>query len=360
MSQLNQHIGACRFVYNWGLERKIKSYELEGKSVSRFDLNKEIVHELKPEYPWLKEVNSQSLQGAITNLESAFTKFFREKTGFPNFKSKKNATQSFSVPQHYVVDFDTNRIKLPKIGWVKAILHRRFEGDLKTATVSMTRTGKYFISILVDDGKELPKPEPFDYESTVGIDVGITHFATLSTGEKIENPKHLKNSLGRLKVLQRRLSRTKKGSNNREKARLKLAKQHEKIANQRRDFLHKTSHRLASENQAIATETLNVKGMMKNHHLAMAISDVSWSEFFRQLEYKAAWYGKTMLTIGQFQPSTKICSVCGTVVQGLTLADREWSCQECGTVHDRDINAAINIKKFALQDQNIITLGQRG
>ena len=259
-----------------------------------------------------------------------------------------------------MVDFDNNKVKLPKIGWIKAVLHRKFEGVLKTATVSMTRTGKYFISILVDDGKDLPEKEPFDDESAVGVDVGIAHFATLSTGEKIENPRHLKNSLARLKVLQRRLSRTKKGSNNREKARRKVAKLHEKIANQRSDFLHKVSHKLVSENQAIAIETLNVQGMMKNHHLAQAILDVSWYEFFRQLTYKAEWYGKVILTIGQFQPSTKICSACGEVVNGLTLADREWTCSKCGTVHDRDINAAINIKKFALQDQNIITLGQRG
>lgn len=349
----SKHIGACRFIYNWALENKIKSYEAEGKSVSRFTLNK-MLPNLKKEHDWLKEVNSQSLQGATLNLENAFTKFFREKRGFPKFKSKKNPVQSFSVPQHYKVDFENNKIKIPKIGWVKTKLHRRYEGIEKTATISRTSTGKFYISILVDDEREYPKKEILNDTSTIGVDVGIKDFAVLSNGEKFDNPKYLKNSMQRMKVLQKRLSRKQKGSKNREKAKLAVAKLHERISNQRNDFQHKLSFKMISENQAIALETLNVNGMLKNHCLAQHIGDASWSSFVTKLEYKAEWYGKTILRIGQFEPSTKICSVCGYYNNELTLADREWDCPDCKSKHDRDINAAINIKKFALDKQNLI------
>lgn len=359
VEQFVQHFGAVRFVYNWSLEQKIKVYETEKKTLSRFDLNK-MLPTIKNENEWLKSVNAQSLQEANIDLESAFTKFFREKKGFPNFKSRKNPVQSFHVPQHYKVDFENNVIALPKIGSVKAILHRTFEGKLKTATVSMNNTGQFHISILVDDEKELPTKQPFDEQTTIGVDVGLKHFATLSNGTKIDNPKHLHNSSKKLSVLQRRLSRKQKGSRNRNKARKVVAKQHLKIANQRKDFLHKLTSKLIRENQAIAVETLNVSGMMKNHCLAKSISDVSWSEFFRQLEYKAEWYGKTLLKIGQFEPSTKICSVCGYYNHEITLSVREWKCPECNAVHDRDINAAKNIKTFALQKQNLLTVGTTG
>jgi len=348
-----KHFGACRFVYNWSLEQKINVYETDKTSLSCYDLNK-MLPNLKKENEWLKEVNAQSLQQTQKHLDSAFKRFFREKKGFPKFKSRKNPVQSFSVPQNYKVDFNNNRVKLPKIGWVKTKLSRTFEGILKTATVSMTTTGKFFISILVEDSKETPEKEPFEYDSTIGIDVGIKHFATLSDGTKIDNPKFLKNNLQRLKVLQKRLNRKQKGSKNRDKARKKVALQHEKITNQRKDFLHKLTTKLVRENQAIAVETLNVSGMMKNHHIAQAIGDVSWYEFFRQLEYKCEWYGKTLLYIGQFEPSSKICNACGYYKHDMTLATRAWQCPQCGRYHDRDTNAAINIKKFALQDQNLI------
>ncbi len=348
-----KHFGACRFVYNWSLEQKIKAYETDKKILTRFDLNS-MLPDLKKEFEWMKEVNSQSLQEANKRLDSAFKRFFREKRGFPKFKSRKNPIQSFQVPQNYIVDFDTNQIRLPKIGWVKTTLHRMFEGILKTATVSMAATGKFFISILVEDGRETPEKESFGYDSTIGLDVGIADFVTMSDGTKIDNPKFLRDSIQRLKLLQRRESRKKKGSKNRDKAKYRVTKQHEKIANRRKDFLHKLTTKLVSENQAIAVETLNVSGMMKNHHLAQAIGDVSWSEFFRQLEYKCEWRGKTLLRIGQFEPSSKICSVCGSINSGLELSDRKWTCAECGTLHDRDVNASINIKKFALQDQNLI------
>lgn len=353
--QLNQHIGSCRFVYNWALDQKTKTYEQTGKSISRFDLNK-LIPTLKVQNPWLGEVNSQSLQGMTKQVESAFTRFFRENKGFPNFKSKKNPMQSFPVSQHYSVDFENSIVKLPKIGDVKAVLHKKFEGELKTATVSKSSTGKYYISILVENNNELPAKQELTHSTTIGVDVGIKDFAVLSTGEKIANPKYLKNSLKRLKVLQRRVSKKVKGSKNRAKAKQRLAVLHEKITNQRNDFQSKLSFRLISENQAIALETLNVKGMQKNHCLAQAIGDSAWSSFVTKLEYKAEWLGKTILRIGRFKPSSNLCNVCGYRNSALMLKDREWQCPTCSTVHDRDINAAINIKKFSLIDQNLISI----
>ncbi len=355
--QIEKQFGACRFVYNWALEQKIKSYEQTKKSLSCFTITNQLAIIKKSEgYEWLKESNSQALQMAIRNLDNAFTRFFREKTGFPKWKSKKNPVQSFQIPQHYIVDFEEKNVKLPKIGKVRTSFSREFEGTCKTATISRSTTGKYYISILVDDGKELPTKEPFNDNTTVGVDVGIKDFAILSNGEKIENPKYLKNSLQKLKILSRRFSKEQKGSNNCKKAKIRLARVHEKITNQRNDFQHKLSLKLVRENQAIALETLNVKGMQKNHCLAQSISDAGWSSFVTKLEYKAEWYGKIILRIGQFEPSSKICNVCGYHNGNLTLKDREWICPDCKTKHDRDINAAINIKKFALQDQNLVVI----
>ncbi|MDY9926319.1 IS200/IS605 family element RNA-guided endonuclease TnpB [Methanosarcina sp.] len=350
------NFGACRFVYNWALEQKIKTYQQNNKSISRFDLQRILVHEVKPSNEWLKKANSQALLSSLVNVESAFTKFFREKSGFPNFKSKKNPVQSYQMPQHYSVDFERNLIKLPKIGEVEAVLHRKFEGDMKTATISRSSTGKYFISILVDDGEELPAKQGISESSTIGIDVGIKDFAILSNGVKVENPKYLKNSLKRMKCLQKRVSKKVKGSNNRNKARHHLSKIHETISNQRNNFQHQLSSKLICENQAISLETLNVKGMVKNHCPAQSISDAGWSSFVTKLEYKAEWLGKTILRIGRFEPSSKICNVCGYYNGNLTLKTREWVCPDCKTTHDRDINAAINIKKFSLQDQNLIVI----
>jgi putative transposase len=348
-----QHFGSCRFVYNWALEQKIKTYEQDGKSVSRFTLNT-MITKLKEEHEWLKDINSQSLQGATLNLENAFTKFFREKKGFSKFKSRRNPVQSFSVPQFYKMNYDNNKVKFPKIGWINTKIHRRFTGIGKTANVSRTPTGKFYISILVDDEQELPVKPIFNEKVTVGIDVGIKDFAVLSNGEKIENPKYLRHSTKSLAVLQRRLSKKQKGSKNKAKARFAVSKLHEKISNQRHDFQHTLSTKLISENQAVALETLNISGMLKNHCLAQSIVDASWSSFVNKLEYKVEWYGKTILRIGQFEPSTKICNVCGFHNGKLTLADREWKCPDCNTNHNRDINAAINIKKFALNKQNLI------
>jgi putative transposase len=352
---LSKNFGCVRWVYNWALSRKIEAYQKENRSLSCFDLSKELP-KLKSaeETKWLAEADSQALVMSLRNLDNAFTRFFREKKGFPKFKSKKCRRQSFQIPQRVKVDFETRKIILPKIGAVRAKLHRKFDGIIKTVTISKTPSGKYFASVLVEtDEKPLPKPE-IRYETTIGIDLGLTHFAILSNGEKIENPKHLQKSLNRLKFLQRKLSRKKAGSKRRDKARIRVAKLYEKITNQRNDFLHKLSIRLIRENQTIALETLNVQGMMQNHRLAQSIGSASWSRFVEFLRYKAEWYGRNIVFIGRFEPSSKLCSVCGYHNGELTLTDRTWTCPSCQTEHDRDVNAATNIRKFALQSQNLV------
>jgi len=340
--KLAQHFGSVRWVYNWGLERKIKEYQETNKSPSCFDLTKELTQLKKlKEYRWLGDVNAQALQMALRNLDNGFTAFFRKYNSFPKFKNRYSK-QSFQCPQG--VKLLEKHIQIPVVKKIRAKIDRRFEGKIKTVTVSRTTTNKYFASVLVDDGKELPVK--VEIKKAIGIDVGLKTFATISTGEKIDNPKFLDQSIDRLRVLQRRLSKKKKGSQNRKKAKLKVALLHEKIVNQRRDFLHKVSTRLIDENQAIALEDLNIKGMVKNHRLARHISDSSWAEFIQMLEYKSEWQGKYVVKIGRFQPSSKICS-CGAINHDLTLADREWTCAVCGKTHDRDILASQNILKFS-------------
>jgi len=347
---LSKHFGCCRYIYNEGLATKIKSYEETGKSPTCNNLTTGMLKNLKDdiEHSWLKEVYSQCLQMSLRNLDNAFTRFFREKKGFPKFKSKHKSIQSCQFPQNVKIDFDNKRTIFPKIGGIKTIFSRKFEGKVKTCTISKTSTNKYYVSILVDNLVELPKKVNVEEQSTIGIDLGIKDFCILSNGEKVKNPKYLKKSIGRIKVLQRRVSRKVKGSNNRRKAITKLALLHEYVKNVREDFLHKTSSKLIRENQTICLEDLNVSGMMKNHCLAQSISDVSWSKFVEFLTYKAEWYGKNIIQIGRFEASSKTCSICGYVKRDLTLKDREWKCPDCHAKHDRDINAGTNIKKFGL------------
>ncbi len=352
---LNKYLGCARFIYNWGLNQKIELYKNNKQKLSRNDLSNQMTQLKKQESTvWLQEVYSQILQQSLRHLDCAFSKFFKEKKGFPRFKSKKNKC-SFSIPQNTKVNFHNNTVYLPKIGEVKFRNSRQFTGKIKTCTISRTPTNKYFVSILVETQESKKVKYQIKEDQTVGIDLGLIDFATLSTGETISNPKYLNKSLKRLKCLQRRHSRKKKSSKNREKHRIKLARQYEKVRNQRNDFLHKVSTKIIRENQTIVLEDLNVSGMMKNHKLAKSISDVGWSTFVNYLKYKSEWYGNNIVFINRFEPSSKKCNNCGSIKENLTLEDRNWVCEICNTEHDRDINAAINIKKIGLE--NIVKTG---
>ena len=337
-----KHIGSSRFVYNLALETKNAAYLGSKHNFSPFDLIKQLP-ELKKECEWLKEVNSQSLQQSIQNMDIAFKKFFKG-AGFPKFKSKHRGKQSFSVPQNVIVE--NNLLIIPKFKeGIDIVLHREIKGTIKSATISVTPTGKYFVSILVDTNVEMPTKAPIAENTTIGIDLGLKDFAITSEGDVFENPKNLRKAQSKLKYVQRKYSKNK---GKRTKQRLTLL--HEKVVNKRKDFLHKTSTKLIRENQTIALENLAVSNMVKNHNLAQAISDASWSTFVTMLEYKADWYGKNILKIGRFAPSSKTCSCCGHINKELTLKDREWTCPKCNSVLDRDVNAAINIKSFALKN----------
>jgi putative transposase len=338
---ITKHIGSSRFVYNLALETKNMAYIGSKHNFSPFDLIKQLP-ELKKECPWLKEVNSQCLQQSIQNMDIAFKKFFKG-AGYPKFKSKHRGKQSFSIPQNVIVE--NNLLIIPKFKeGIKIKLHRPTQGVIKSATISVTPTGKYFVSILCDTKEEPPTKVPIKENTTIGIDLGIKNFAITSEDEVFENPKYLRKTLSKIKYVQRKYSKNK---GKRTKKRLALL--HEKIVNKRKDFLHKTSTKLIRENQTIALEDLAVSNMVKNHNLAQSINDVSWSTFVTMLEYKADWYGKNILKIGRFAPSSKTCSNCGAINKELQLKDREWTCSSCSTVLDRDLNAACNIKSFALK-----------
>jgi putative transposase len=337
-----KHIGSSRFVYNLALETKNTAYLGSKHNFSPFDLIKQLP-ELKKECEWLKEVNSQSLQQSIQNMDIAFKKFFKG-AGFPKFKSKHKGKQSFSIPQNVLLE--NGNLIIPKFKeGIEIVLHREIKGTIKSATISVTPTGKYFVSILVDTNAEMPIKAPITESTTIGIDLGIKDFAITSNGEVFENPKNLRKAQSKLKYVQRKYSKHK---GKRTKHRLALL--HEKVVNKRKDFLHKTSTKLIRENQTICLEDLAVSNMVKNHNLAQAINDVSWSTFVTMLEYKADWYGKNILRIGRFAPSSKTCSCCGCINKELTLKDREWTCPKCNSVLDRDVNASINIKSFALKN----------
>ena len=340
---IDKHIGAVRFVYNLALETKQIAYAGNQVNLSCFDLIKQLP-ELKKECDWLKEINSQSLQASITNLDTAYTNFFKGQSDFPKFKSKNKSTKSFNIPQS--IELKDEKLIIPKFKkGIDIIQHRIFEGKIKQATISKTPTGKYFVSILVETEDNLVPTKPITKENTVGVDLGIKDFLITSDGKKVSNPKHLKKSLSKLKYIQKKYSK-KKGK----RTKLKLQKLHEKVANRRKDFLHKVSTDLVKNHDTIAIETLKVKNMIKNHNLAQAISDVSWGTFVTMLEYKAKWYGTNIIRIGTFEPSSKCCSACGNINKELKLSDREWTCKSCGIIHDRDVNASLNIKNFALRN----------
>ena len=344
--------GCCRFVYNWALNLKITAYKERKETLGNVYLTNLMKSELKAEHEWLSEVNSQSLQSALRNLDTAYTNFFRNTTavGFPRFKSRKDR-QSFLCPQHCRVDFTDGTITVPKAKDIPAVLHRKFKGTVKTVTVSMTPSGKYYASVLVDTSMQEIQPLEPVLRTSLGIDLGIKSLAVCSDGRTFENPKNLQKNLDRLAVLQKRLSRKRKGSENRNKARVKVARLQERIANCRRDNLHKITHALTHDKQVrtICMEDLNVKGMQRNHHLAGSVGDASFGMFLTLLEYKCRWYGVNLVKIDRFAPSSKTCRKCGCVYKGLKLSERSWTCPECGAHHDRDFNAACNIKEFGLK-----------
>ena len=340
--------GCSRFIWNQMLADRIAHYKETGEAL------KNTPAQYKDEFPWLKEVDSLALANVQLNLNKAYKSFFELRLGFPRFKSKKAAQSYKTNNQKGTIALLDGKVKLPKVGWVKIKLHRQPKGVIKSATISKTATGKYFISILCEEEiVSLPKTD-----SNLGIDLGLESFAILSTGEKIENPRFLVSLSKKLakeqKVLSRRgLLAKKKGvklseSSNYQKQKLKVARLHEKIAHQRKDFLQNLSTHLIKNHDVICIEDLASRNLMKNHHLARAIGDASWTEFVRQLRYKADWYGKNIVTISRWFPSSQLCSSCGFSSGKKPLSVREWTCESCGIHHDRDINASLNILKEGL------------
>jgi putative transposase len=357
--KLAVQFGHTRFVYNHFLVERQNYYNAhkndpDKKGLTYVDTNK-MLTALKrtKECEWLKEADSQALQEALRNLDKAYQKFFAKQAKYPKFKNK-TADQSVHYPQRFLVS--VSNVYAPKVGEIKAVIHRTMEGTPKNLTISKTKSGKYYASIQCE--VEIPDPQPKNGE--VGIDLGLKHFAVLSDGEVINNPRHLKKSEKKLARLQRQLSRKVKGSNGRKKARVRLASQHEKVANQRMDFLHKTTRSLVNTYGMIGIENLNVAGMLRNHKLAKAISDVGWGEFGRQLIYKGQWYGSWVEKVNRFYPSSKECNVCGYINRGLQLSCREWDCPDCGTHHDRDGNASINIENKARAGMARSNAGREG
>ena len=349
---LSKIFGQVRFIYNLGLETKITNYTGNRKNIDCFDLNKQITELKNTDAPWLKESPAQALQFAIRNLDNAYTNFFKG-AGFPKFKNRYGK-QSFQLPQGVWLSEDNKQIFIPKLKLVDIDLHREFKGEIKTVTVSKSITNKYYVSVLVDTGEIKPIKKEIKEKTSVGIDLGIKDFVITSDGMKFKNHDFFKSVMNELRIEQRSLARKTKGSNHYLRQKMVISLLHEHIKNQRQDYLHKISRYLVDNYDTICMEDLNVSGMVKNHKLARAISDMGWSEFKSMVEYKCDWYGKNLSVIGRFDPSSKSCSSCGAINKDLTLNDREWTCK-CGKHHDRDINAAMNIRNFGLRNQPSVT-----
>jgi len=352
-SQLSRFFGVTRLVYNLGLETKTNAYATHKKAIYKYDLINQLPA-LRNEFDYVKECPSQVLQHALINLDTAYGNFFKGRGSFPKFKNKFKK-QSIIFPQGYKIDFDNNTIFLPKLKSLSIDYHRKFKGDVKRVTLSKTTTNKYFVSLLVDNHKELPKKQRIIENTSVGVDFGIKHLAITSDGEYFENKHFFKSKQKQLRVEQRNLSRKKKDSNHYLKQKLKVALLHEKIRNQRMDFLHKLSTYLVQNYDNIILEDLAVSNMIKNRKLSKAIQEMGWGQLRSMIEYKSNWYGKNVTIIGRFEPSSKICSNCGHIKQDLKLKDRMYKCESCEFEMDRDLNASINIRTFGLRNKPSVT-----
>ena len=351
---IDRTLDACRFVFNHFLAVHRDQWRANQQSITYIQ-TASMLTDLKrrEENSWLKETDSKALQESLRNLDAAYRNFFEKRTGYPRFKSRNCRNQSYRTRgRPNSIRFINGKIKLPKIGLVKVKQRRSFDGRVLNATISRTASGKYFVSLCVE--QETKNLIHTNNGGQVGIDVGLKEFYSDSNGDTVANPRTLRKYQRKLAREQRRLSRKLPHSKNRQKQRVRVARVYEKTVNVRRDFLHKVSTQLVRENQTIAVEDLQVKNMLKNHRLARAISDVSWSEFFRQLEYKAKFYGAEVLKVPTFYPSSQTCHVCGyRNKETKDLSVRKWTCSQCGTVHDRDLNAAQNILVKALADKAV-------
>lgn len=356
--QLNKFFGCVRFVYNLGLETKIQAWKSANKRLNYIDLYHQLQDLKKTDAKWLSECPLQCMVSGLRNLDAAYGKFFKG-AGYPKFK-KKGGAQSVQFASGVKIKGD--KVFIPKIRLTDFVQHRKFgDGLVRTTTVSKTTSGKYFISILVDNKKGLPSKKSISESSAIGIDVGLKTFAVLSDGELVQSPKYLERQLKRLRIEQRKLKRRlKRGVPISQQSKgymiqkIVVAKLNEKIANRRKDFLHKLSTSIVTKYDTICLENLNVRGLQKNRGVARSIADSGWYTFTEMLRYKSDWYGKNFIKIGRFEPSSKSCSNCGYYFKDLELSHRSWVCDGCGAEHDRDINAAKNIKNFGLRDKPVI------
>lgn len=350
---IEKHFNCCRFVYNLALETREAAYKASGYKYSAYELIKQLT-DLKKEATFLKEVSNSALQQTILDLEKAYIGFYKTGKGLPKFKKKGAYRPSFRDPESKYIKIKEGRLAQSKLRTgIKIKLDRPLIGCIKSSTITKTATGKYFASILCEIREDVPMKKAISNNTSIGIDLGLTHFIITSEGVKIDNPRHFRKKLDRLKVLQRRKRRKIEGSANSKKQQHRINVLHEKITNQRKDFLHKLSTNLINSHDTVCLESLQVKKMMQTKHLALSIADAGWGIFIEMLRYKSEWYGKNLLQLPIYEPSTKVCSTCKTINNNLTLSDRNWMCNVCSTKHDRDINAAINIKQYFITPEGI-------